>query len=373
MYIYRTADSSASPLFNERVQATLGNARTRIGEIQTLRKWITIFSLAIMLCLSIAASDSLAEKPKVLYVNSYHQGYKWSDDIEKGLLKALGVVIQTGGTLDTSRSRIDLKIFRMDTKLNTAESFKQQAALSAKSIIEDWQPDIVVTSDDNAAKYLIVPYFMGAKTPFVFCGVNWDASGYGFPAPNITGMIEVAPLIQTIELLKKYSRGDRIGFIGADSFSNRKTIPLHKQVLGVHYTDGKLVASIDAWKQEYIRLQDSVDILLWLNPIGISGWDRRQAENFILANTKIPTGCAGDNTVRYVLLGRTNIAEEQGWWSGKTALKILGGTPPADIPITQNKNSTLYLNISLAGRLGIKFSVGLIEKATLIEELSENR
>lgn len=41
----------------------------------------------------------------------------------------------------------------MDTKLNNAEAFKRQAA---KRIIDEWTPDVVVSSDDNATKYLIV-------------------------------------------------------------------------------------------------------------------------------------------------------------------------------------------------------------------------
>ena len=126
-----------------------------------------------------------AEQNKLLYINSYHAGFKWSDDIETGLLKALNIRKNQDGTYDDSDSEVTLKIFRMDTKLNTSEEFKTQAALAAKALIEEWHPDIIVTSDDNAAKYLVVPYLKDADTPIVFCGVNWDAGIYGFPTGNI--------------------------------------------------------------------------------------------------------------------------------------------------------------------------------------------
>lgn len=317
-------------------------------------------------------SITLAKAPKILYVNSYHKGYRWSDDIEKGLFKALGVKMRDDGTLDISRSGIELQIVRMDTKLNPSERFKQNAALAAKTIIDTWQPDVVVASDDNASKYLIVPYFKNAAIPFVFCGVNWDASVYGFPVANVTGMVEVEAMNDTIAMLKLYSRGDRIGYLGSDEYTNRKVLPYHERILGISYSDGKLVSTFEEWKREYVRLQDTVDILICMNPIGISGWDPRQAIRFINTTTKIPSGCATDNTIQYVLLACTSIAEEQGWWAGKTALKILSGTPPADIPITRNKESRIYLNMHLAARLGIKFPMSLIEYATLVEELPES-
>jgi len=109
-------------------------------------------------------------------------------------------------------------------------------------------------------------------------------------------------------------------------------------------------------------------MLLWLNPIGIKGWDDNAARDFILANTIIPTGGTSDNNVRYALLGRVKIAEEQGWWAGKAALRIINGTAPADIPPTKNKESRLYLNMILAKQMAITFPVDLIEKATLIGE-----
>ncbi len=307
-----------------------------------------------------------AEKKKLFFINSYHKGYEWSDDIEMGLLKALAIRENPDGTYDTSGSNIELKIFRMDTKLNKSEKLKRQAALSAKAIIDEWQPDIVVASDDNASKYLIAPYYKNAATPFVFCGLNWDASVYGFPVSNVTGMVEIDPVLETIEILKKYAKGDRIGFIGVKSISAQKSVDTYVKRLGINLSDGKLVSDFSEWKKEYLRLQEAVDMILWFNPVGITGWDSKLAEKFILENTKIPTGATSDNNKRFALVGIVKIAEEQGWWAGKTALEILAGKSAADIPIVTNKESRVYLNMLLARRLGLKFPMGLIEKATFV-------
>jgi ABC-type uncharacterized transport system substrate-binding protein len=324
--------------------------------------------LGIKFPISLLQSSNLvsAKKQKILYVNSYHRGYKWSDDIEKGLLKSLGIKRRDDDSIDTAKSFIDLKIFRMNTKLRSKERQIKLAALKAKQLIETWQPDVIVTSDDNAAKFLIQPYYLDASIPFIFCGINYDASVYNLPAENITGMIEVEHLIETIALLKKFAGGERIGYIGSDDISNRKSLSFHKHQLGIHYSDGSLVSTIDSWKNEYKRLQTSVDMLIIINPVGIRGWDPEKVDTFLLENTEIPSGAVSDSEIRYSLLGNTKIAEEQGWWAGTTALKILNGVPPAGIKVTKNQKTRLYINMPIANRLGIKFPVHLLNRATML-------
>ncbi|WP_320041668.1 ABC transporter substrate binding protein [uncultured Desulfobacter sp.] len=309
------------------------------------------------------------EQKKLLYINSYHKGYRWSDGIEKGLLKALGIDIDPDtNTMDTSLGPVQIKIVRMDTKRHQEEAFKEKAALRAKTVIETWKPDIVVASDDNACKYLIAPYYIDSDLPVVFCGVNFDASMYGFPTPNITGMVEEGPYEETIALMKQFSRGNRIGFIGADSLSNQKEVAHFKKKMDMRNWRLRLVSNFHQWKTAYLKLQDKVDMLILNECISVKGWNPEEAEKFVLKNTRIITGSVGDYEIPYVLLGRIKMAEEQGWWAGKTALKILNGTQPSAIPVAATKYSKLILNMKLAKRMGIVFPMELIETAEFIEQ-----
>jgi len=309
-----------------------------------------------------------AAKKKLLLVNSYHKGYDWSDGVEKGLLKSLAISANADGSFDDSNSEVSIRVFRMDTKINHSETFKKQAALTAKAIIDEWHPDIVVTSDDNAVKYLLVPYYRDASIPFVYCGVNWDDSVYGLPFTNTTGMIEVAPGKETIALLRPYAKGERVGYLGSNTLSEHRNIDHFTKQLNITFADGSLVDTYSQWQEEFLRLQNTVDMLLWFNPIGIKGWDEKSARQFLLANTKIPTGGTSDNHIHLALLGRVKIAEEQGWWAGNTALKILDDIKPSDIPPTHNKESIIYLNMQLAKQMGIKFPLDLIEQARFVDE-----
>jgi hypothetical protein len=155
------------------------------------------------------AQASYADK-KILFVNSYHEGYEWSDGVEAGFQEALA---------DTG---IELKFVRLDTKNNPEEAFGKNAGLAAKAEIEAYEPDVVIAVDDNAQKYLVVPYLKDTELPVIFAGVNWDATAYGYPARNVTGMIEVELPAQLVEHLKNYAEGERLGYLTVDSETERK-------------------------------------------------------------------------------------------------------------------------------------------------------
>ncbi len=89
-------------------------------------------------------------------------------------------------------------------------------------MINEFKPDVVIASDDNASKFLIKPYYKNADLPFVFCGVNWDAKVYDYPYKNVTGMIEVTPIPILIEQMELFAKGKRIGFIGPDIITAKK-------------------------------------------------------------------------------------------------------------------------------------------------------
>lgn len=304
-----------------------------------------------------------AQPRKLVYVNSYHKGDAWSDGIENGLFKALGIPLGPEHPFDPSLSRIQIQVIRMDTKRNPGPAFAEKAARKAQALIEDGRPDIVVASDDNACRYLIAPYYRNRDLPVVFCGVDQDASAYGFPTPNITGMVEISFYRETIELLKTFARGDRLGLIGAKDPSNRKEADHLRQTAAIKEQDIRLVSTYGEWKKEYLSLQESLDLLIWIGHDGIQGWNPGDAERFILNHARIVSGCVSEAHMRFTLLGRATIAEEQGWWAGKTALKILDGTSPAQIPVTANKHSKLFLNMKLARRMEITFPMELVEMA----------
>lgn len=311
-------------------------------------------ALTWLLVVPLGAADSVVGK-KVLFVSSYHDGLTGADDVVAGIKEGF------------YGSGVKMTFTYMDTKRNPSESFAKEAALRVKAEIEKLRPDIVIASDDAAAKYLIQPYYRDVDLPIVFCGVNWDASVYDFPRRNVTGVNEVELVPQMLRLLKVYARGDRMGYLAADTLPERKNIEFHKKLFGLSYSTGYFVKTFAEFKAAYLQLQKEADLIVMLSPSGISEWDDGEAKAFVLENAVIPSGAMVPWAAPYCLLTFSQILKEQGTLASGIALRILRGERPAEIPITENTGGKLYINMPIAMRLGITFETKLLRLAEFVQ------
>lgn len=293
----------------------------------------------------------------VVWVDSYHASYPWSAAIERGLRKALG-------------DAAALTIIHLDTKNNPDEDFCQAEGQTAYADIMAMAPDVVIVTDDNAQRCLVVPHLMDSDLPIVFGGVNWDASIYGYPNDHITGMIEVDLVVELANHLSAYADGDRIGYIGPDNTTDRKSAAIYNERFFDDTMQVSLVSTYDDFKEAFIALQDDVDMIIIGNNAGIEGWDDNDAQAFLLENTHIPTGSLLDFLSPYVLITLARIGEEQGEWTAATALSIIDGTPITDIPVVENEIGWLILNMNFADRLDVTFSVAMLRNADAIYDMA---
>jgi ABC-type uncharacterized transport system substrate-binding protein len=307
--------------------------------------------LFAVILLGLAGWSDAAWSARCLYISSYHQGYAWSDGVERGLRQTL-------------EGRCELRQFDMDTKRNKSEADKQAAAAAARQLIESWQPDVVMVSDDNAAKYLIVPHYKDAELPFVFCGINWTVAEYGFPYKNVTGMIEVAPVAAMIEEAKALTHAPtRTLYIGADTVTERKNAERIRRAVeasGLSMTEA-LVPTFKDWLAAYQAGQD-YDFIIMGSNAGINDWDDATAAAAVLPITRRVSVTSHEWMMPVTMLGMTKVPEEQGEWAAKVALQILEGTAPDSIPIIANRKWDLYLNHRLLQAAGIELPEKLLQK-----------
>lgn len=297
------------------------------------------------------------ENNRVLYIDSYHEGLPWSDGITKGVKS---VILPAGK---------ELKIARMDTKRNGSEEFKKEAGLKMKKIIEEFDPAVVIASDDNAAKYVIVAFYKDKKLPFVFSGVNWDASVYGFPTPYITGMVEVTMVPEIVGYLKEYAKGDKekFAYIAADDETGRKEMQYFRSKFN-YKVDDYFVKTWAEYTETYKKLQKQYSFIILGNNAALKDWpETGKAKEFFLANTKVPTGAPYDWLKDYALITVAEVAEEHGEWPAQTALKIMAGASPKDIPVVTNKKGNLFVNMALAKKMNVVFSRSTLANAEKVE------
>jgi len=290
---------------------------------------------------------------KIMIIDSYDPSYPWSKSVVEGAKRVIG-------------SKAEVKVVSMDTKRNPDESFKKAAGERAYAEIQAWSPDVVIACDDNASKYLVAPFLKDGKIPCVFCGVNWDASCYGFPCSNVTGMLEVSMVKPLFEQLRKISKGSRVGHLGRDDETSKAEFEWYERKLKCQIVN-RAVNSFEEWKREYLKLQDCVDIVFLESCGGIDGWNDAEAKDFVLNNTRIPTGSSLDFMSKLALITFAKDASEQGEWSAATALRLLNGEKPASIPVAQNSKAIVFLNVELGNRLGVKFPMELLKASTMVK------
>ena len=316
----------------------------------THRLLITATSLFLStLIVPLTASSGAS---KCLYVSSYHRGYAWSDGVEQGLRKVL-----TG--------HCEIRQIDMDTKRNKSTEFKQSAAVAVKREIESWQPDVVIVSDDNAAKYVIQQYYRDAATPFVFSGVNWTVKEYGFPYSNVTGIIEVAPLEAMLTHAIKYSGGARKAiYLGADTLTEKKNLERVAEAskkLGIEL-EGILVPSAGEWKAQYLAAQNA-DFIVMGSYSGITDWDKTELAAFAVEQARKLTVTSHEWMMPFSTVGFTKIPQEHGEWAAQSAIEILKGKSPREIPIVANRDWDLWINAAHLESTQLKLPRKFLRKA----------
>jgi len=299
-----------------------------------------------VICAVFLSLTSTVYAAKCLFVSSYHAGYEWNDGIERGIESVL-------------KGKCELDKFYLDTKRNKSEGFGKQAALRAKAYIESSKPDILIAADDNASRYLILPYFKNVKMPVVFCGINYTVEPYGYPYANATGMIEVSPtktLLKYIEgSIKQVRRGT---YLASDVISQHREFELNHAAYAKQgiILRPVFVKNMHEWMGAYQTAQEASDFLILGNNGGIGDWDKERVASFVSKKGKLLSVTNYDWMIRYAILAVSKVAEEQGEWAAEVALAVLNGENISDIPIIVNRRWSVQVNMDLLLASHIKLS-----------------
>ena len=179
-------------------------------------------------------------------------------------------------------------------------------------------------------------------------------------------MVSVSLALKLVELLKKHANGNRIAWLGHDSFSSRKITKAYREVLGIQMSSN-YAKTFEEWKSLLLKLQTESDMILHSGTItGVQGWEPIEAERFVMENIKIPIGTVG-RIMCCAMVGVVKNPAEMGAWSLNTALEILNGKKPSDIPITRNKEGTITINAALSEKLDILYDSRVLKNAKLYQ------
>lgn len=290
--------------------------------------------------------------PVCIYVSSYHRGFEWSDRLEAGLR-------------DTLTPHCRIVQFDMDSNRRKDPDQISAAAVDALRLIREQMPDVVVTSDDNAARYLVAPYLKGTETPVVFSGINWTIEEYGFPATNVTGIVEIAPIVALFDAAKKsVPDARRVAFFSADTLTQNKNFLRHSKIArqaGLDITHFSAITMND-WLNIFDQSQ-TYDFAIMGSIAGINDWTDDIALKHVEDNTSTLVITTHDWLMKYASLGFTIIPEEHGKWAGNAAAAILNGLPASAIPVVTNRKWDTWVNSALIEASGAQVPQRIVSGA----------
>ncbi len=324
--------------------------------------------LAILLLLSPVHA---AQIKKVFIVHSYENGHICGQPQHDGVIDAL----EQGGW--NVGDNVFVKSYYMDTKRknNTPELIEEQASLALQEI-SIFNPDIVVTLDDNAFRTIALPNSQ-SNTQYVFSGMNGQPELYNqkntflksrqAPGYNITGVYEKLYIQEAIEVLSSMHELDTILYLGDLSPTGKaitKQFDLEtSNAQGLTKTNIQKT-TIHSWEEyvqviEEINNNDNISAFylgtLLLKDKGGKTFTPPDIIKYTLDHSKKPAiglnyafiklGLYGGATVDFFSMGEL---------VGKKVVQILNGEETGSIPIEDAPRMALVFNLERAEQLGLE-------------------
>ncbi len=290
-------------------------------------------------------------KRHVLYLNSYHNGYKWSD----GLLEGVRTV------LNKSRFNVDLQIEYMDAKKFNYEAISKNLLALYKEKFKNDNFDAIVISDNDALNFVNQyrqELFPGV--PVVFCGIN-DLRESDIAAGNITGVVEAFDFLATLDVAKKlYPEKDHLVILIDNSTAGVTITRQIETILSTHKSGLKvefwIQLSLEEAQQRVQKLPKNTFLFIAPYYQTINGlfFTSEEVSQAIYSHSSVPIFTSWEFMVGYGAVGgRVLSGFEHGRIAGEMALDILQGTQADAIPIIKEPSGIHLFDYKVMKKLGI--------------------
>ena len=333
------------------------------------KRWLYQMALMAVIYLFFNIPMIEAASYKILVVMSYEEENPWCIQIKEGIDSVF-----TGDG--------EIKYFYMDTKKNFEDGVRK--AKEVYELYKRFRPDGVIAADDNAQSMFVLPYLKDkVKTPVMFCAVNAEPEKYGYPASNVSGVLERDFISESIAFAKQLVPSiNTVGFLAKDSPSGRailKQVEIESDNYLAKFAGFKLVKTIKetvAVLDEYKKTCDAIFITSTNGILDTNGnpLDNEQVTKAIIKLYNKPLIGANDFHVRYgVLCAVVKSGNAQGRMSAEMLLKAIKGTPIKHIPITVNKYGKRMLNVTVMKELGIRPKRRVLVGTQLVKTSENNK
>lgn len=309
----------------------------------------------IFLCLFLllawpARPQEQLNQPRVLLLNSYHKGFKWTDDITQAVSHEL-------------QRQVPVRLFveYMDTKRHTTPEYLNCLARFFQVKYQHVNFDLILTSDNHAYSFLATYRDSFAQgVPVIFSGLNINDT-LRANMPMATGIIEHVDYKKGLEMaLRMHPETKQVYFIYDQSLTGKQ---IKKQLLLIQK---QLPKDIDYYhlsnldlpelKQKLKNVPDNslVYLTIFFKDkkeifIPVADFTRTVAQI-----SKAPVYASWDFSLGYGVVGGLLTS---GYYQGKEmaamAAQYLQGTPIDDIPLHQHSPNKYMFDYQVMQRFNL--------------------
>lgn len=290
---------------------------------------------------------------EILILNSYHSGYEWTDELNRGLRSIL----------EAQDFEAEIWVEFLDTRRRPGAEHlaAERERLSRK--YRDRPINLLISTDDDTTTLLSSgsdPMF--GHTPVVFCGVSGVDLVERLPRSRFTGLIEAFDLDTLLDqTLKIFPRRSQVVVVTdnapANAAHHRSLIELSERRRDIHfeYLDGTRMGFEEILAALRLVPPDALVIASSFTHDKesryLAAFDSGQR---IAAASRAPV--VSQNTSRLgqgFLVGNTNVGYQHGRVAAQMALRVLRGEPPASIGLQKHGALQMLVDYAALKRFGL--------------------
>ncbi|MCE2572879.1 EAL domain-containing protein [Motilimonas eburnea] len=305
-------------------------------QILGLSRFIISGLLGLLLLIPVASAH--AKEQEVLVLHSYHQGFKWTRDMQAGIESIL------------KNQDVSLYVSYLDSKRFFTDEYMGLLTEAFARKFSHREFDLVIVTDNNA---LTLAKTYGQRlfpnTPIVFTGVNNFTPALIEGMAKVTGVVETPDLAETLTAALSLKPLTSNVYVIVDDTHSGKLIQRDIERMSsqfypkIHILHDESFLSL---KQKVSEITDDAIILYTVFARDRDGiyieYDKMLEALFEVA--KVPMFGAWDYTLGYGIVGGKMISGfSQGERAARKALDILHGVPIEALPIeTKASNQFVF-------------------------------
>lgn len=332
----------------------------------TSARRLNLMVCIMVVCFLLPTSLLAQASANVLLLNSYHSGYRWSDEIIHGISDAL----------NQGEEEIQLFVEYMDSKRIQNQATSMRLAELIQEKYHHTPLDAVVVADDNAFSFFkkhrdnLFP-----EVPAIFCGANDLQASSLIGIDKITGVNEAADITATLDTALMLLPRTTNVIVVTDQTATGKNVSreIRRQVSSF---SGRV--SFDFWddlsmelllsRLETLRQGSIVLYAFFFRDSDGNFFEYDTSARLIASASPVPVFGLWEFSLGYGIVGGMLVSGYgHGHAAGEMALRLIRGVPVESIPLLMKSPNRFAFDYRMLAKFGLEDS-DLPEGSLVINE-----